>query len=111
MAKDEKAHSRLVDEPVSSKDFQNLSRFLRYPGFCRELVRSFPCIFYFSRRRHPALVGAASIEPLELSSTVRVFPHALDRDVLTGRFDLAFKRADLAVSVGAHVHDVAALPT
>jgi hypothetical protein len=36
-------------------------------GFCRELVLSFPGIFNFHGRSHPALVAAATGKTLELS--------------------------------------------
>src|ERR1700757_4807950 len=98
-------------EPVPSTNFRNLSRFLCRPSFRSELVRSFPGVFYLRGRRHPAFVGAAAGDPLELSRTVRILPRALDRDLPAGRLDLPFKGADVAVSVGVHVHEVAALRT
>ena len=81
------------------------------PSFCPKLVRPRPSIFDFSRRCHPALVGAATSEFLEISRATRIFPAALDRDLPAGRNDLPFKNTEVAVAVGMLVDEIAALRT
>jgi hypothetical protein len=73
-------------------------------------ARAFPGIFDRGRR-HPALIGAAAGDPLGRARPVLVLPRALDRDLPADRFNFPFKGADVTVSVGVHVHEVAALRT
>src|ERR1700756_1143024 len=77
-------------------------------GFCRELVLSFPGIFNFHGRSHPALVAAATGKTLELSGAAGEFPGALDGDMSTGSGDAAFESAEVAVAVRMLVDEVAA---
>src|ERR1700756_3408244 len=80
-------------------------------GFCRDLVLSFPGIFYFRGRSHPALVTAATGKTLELSRAAGEFPGALDGDLSAGSRDPAFEGAEVAVAVRVLVDEVAALRT
>jgi hypothetical protein len=78
-------------------------------GFCRDLVLSFPGIFDFRGRSHPALVAAAPGKTLELSRAAGKFPGALNGDLSAGSGDPAFKSAEVAVAVRMLVDEVAAL--